>query len=174
MELTKEVPAKRTPLEINIKDIAARIDELVEKKLAAEKLKPNAPVSDEVFLRRVYLDVIGRVPTKAEALAFLDSNEKGKRNKLITDLMKSDGYVQNWFNFWADLLRVKTGILPGGQGREAGAAYIQWIKDEIGRGGGSAVRRWRYSARRHRRDGDVAHSGNRRHLPELRGRRRAS
>lgn len=129
--LNKEAPVKRGPIEISIKDAAEKIDELVGKKLAEQKLQPNAPASDEVFLRRVYLDVIGRVPTKAEALAFLGSTDKGKRGKLINGLLRSDGYVDNFFNYWADLLRVKSGILPGGQGREAGAAYIQWVKDSL-------------------------------------------
>jgi len=129
--LNKEAPLKRGPIQIRIKDAAEKIDELVGKKLAEQKLQPNAPASDEVFLRRVYLDVIGRVPTKAEALAFLGSTDKGKRGKLINDLLRSDGYVDNFFNYWADLLRVKSGILPGGQGREAGAAYIQWVKDAL-------------------------------------------
>jgi len=110
---------------------AAKIDELVSKKLAAEKIKPNALTTDEVFVRRIYLDTVGRVPTKAETLAFLDSKEADKRAKLIDQLLSGDGYVQNFFNFWADVLRIKNGLLPGGQGREAGAAYIQWLKDSL-------------------------------------------
>lgn len=129
--LNKETKFKRGPIEINTREAAAKIDELVDQKLAEQKIQPNAPAADEVFLRRVYLDVIGRVPTKAEALAFLESADKQKRGKLINELLKSDGYVENFYNYWADLLRVKSGILPGGQGREAGAAYIQWVKDSL-------------------------------------------
>ena len=114
-----------------LKATAAKIDELVAAKLAAEKIQPNAPVSDEVFVRRVYLDVAGRVPTKAEALAFLESKDSGKRAKLIDQLLSSDAYVQHYFNFWADVLRIKNGILPGGQGRDAGAAYILWLKNSL-------------------------------------------
>ena len=114
-----------------LKATAAKIDELVSAKLAAEKIQPNAPVSDEIFLRRVYLDVAGRVPTKAEALAFLESKDAAKRGKLIDSLLNSDAYVQHYFNFWADVLRIKNGILPGGQGRDAGAAYILWLKNSL-------------------------------------------
>ena len=70
-----------------LKATAARIDELIESKLAAEKMQPNATVTDEVFVRRIYLDVIGRVPTKAETLAFLESKETNKRGKLIDKLL---------------------------------------------------------------------------------------
>src|SRR5690606_10112828 len=54
-------------------DVAAaaeRIDALVEGKLAEQKLKPNAPIDDAVFLRRAYLDLIGRIPMIEEAEAF--------------------------------------------------------------------------------------------------------
>ena len=114
-----------------LKATAAKIDQLVSAKLSSEKIQPNAPTTDEAFVRRVYLDVIGRIPTKAEALAFLDSKAADKRQKLIDQLLDGDGYVQNYFNFWADVLRIKNGLLPGGQGREAGAAYIQWLKDSL-------------------------------------------
>lgn len=129
--LSKDAPTKRAPIEINLKEASAQIDQLVDAKLAKEKIKPNAPGSDEIFVRRIYLDLVGRVPTKAETVAFLGSTEKNKRTKLINELLKSDGYVDNFFNYWADLLRIKSGILPGGQGREAGAAYIQWMKDSL-------------------------------------------
>ena len=51
----------------------AQIDQLVADKLAAEKLHPNAQASDEVFVRRVYLDVVGRIPSAKETLVFLES-----------------------------------------------------------------------------------------------------
>ena len=122
---------KTEPTNASAQDLAAKIDELVETKLKAEKIQPNAPVSDEIFVRRIYLDVIGRVPTKTETLAFLDSKDADKRAMLIDKLLSSDGYVQNYFNFWADVLRIKNGILPGGQGRDAGAAYILWLKNSL-------------------------------------------
>jgi hypothetical protein len=129
-----ETPPAKEPLytgKVEVQQAAAKIDELVATKLAAEKIQPNAPVSDEIFVRRIYLDVIGRIPTKAEAVAFLESKDATKRQKLIDQLLNSDGYVQHAFNFWADVLRVKNGIAPGGQGREAGAAYIQWLKESL-------------------------------------------
>ncbi|QIF05443.1 DUF1549 domain-containing protein [Roseimicrobium sp. ORNL1] len=110
---------------------AAKIDALVSAKLAAEKIQPNAEITDETFVRRIYLDIAGRVPTKAETETFLQSKETDKRAKLIDRLLASDGYVQNFFNFWADVLRVKTGILPGGQGRDTGNAYIKYVKDSL-------------------------------------------
>ena len=114
-----------------VKAKAQQIDQLVAKDLAKNNLKANPVASDEVFLRRVYLDVIGRVPTKAETLAFLGSKEAGKRAKLIDTLLASDGYSQNFFNFWADVLRMQSTTLGGGQTLAAGYAYEKWLKDAL-------------------------------------------
>lgn len=107
-------------------DISQRIDTFIEEGYKAQKITPNAPVSDEVFVRRIYLDVIGRIPSQEEARAFLDSSEPGKRAKLIDQLLDSEGFVSHTFNWWADILRVQSGM----QG-EAGQAYAEWIKDSI-------------------------------------------
>ena len=113
----------------DVKSEAAQIDQLVAKDLAKSKLKPNAPASDEVFLRRVYLDVAGRVPTKKETLEFLNSKDADKRAKLIDALLAGDGYAQNFYNFWADVLRLQSQSIGGGSSLPAGYAYERWLKD---------------------------------------------
>ncbi len=85
-----------------------QIDEILAREWKAAGVRPNKPAGDEVFLRRVYLDVIGRIPTAAEAAAFLDSKDAGKRARLIDQLLASDGYVHHFFNFWADMLRAQS------------------------------------------------------------------
>ena len=75
-----------------------RIDQMIEKNYAAQEIQPNPPASDPVFVRRVYLDIIGRIPTRGETLAFLESKEPNKRTKLIDQLLASDGYVSHHFN----------------------------------------------------------------------------
>ena len=66
-----------------------RIDQLIEAEYAKNKVEPNRLASDEVFLRRVYLDIIGRIPTYHEAKSFLDSTDSDKRAKLIDRLLDS-------------------------------------------------------------------------------------
>jgi hypothetical protein len=110
---------------------AARIDELVLDCLKKEKLEPNADAGDEVFVRRVHLDLIGRTPTKSETLAFLESQDPDKRAKLVDSLIGSDGYVSHQYNWFADILRSRTSISGNNQSVGAGMAYEKWIKDAI-------------------------------------------
>ena len=110
---------------------AAQIDKLVTENLAKQKLAPNAPASDDIFVRRVYLDIAGRIPTMKETTDFLASGDTDKRAKLIDELLASDAYVQNFFNYWADILRLKSQMVGGGQSLPAGLAYARWLKESL-------------------------------------------
>jgi hypothetical protein len=96
-----------------IASAAADIDRLVASVLTANKQTLNAPATDEQFLRRIYLDAAGRVPTATEASTFLASNAPDKRAKLIDELLLSSGYTMQMFNWMADLLRVKDTFAKG-------------------------------------------------------------
>ena len=67
--------------------------------------KVNKQVNDENFVRRIYLDITGKIPTYDEMLAFRKSKDVNKRQKLISALLNSPGYVSYYSNFWQDLLR---------------------------------------------------------------------
>ena len=82
------------------------IDSLIGKGYKTHKIKPNDPAPDAVLVRRLYLDIVGRIPTKAETEAFLSSKDPGKAGKLISELIESEGFVNHWFNYWADVLRL--------------------------------------------------------------------
>jgi len=81
------------------------IDRLVWDKLKQLNLTPSEAASDATFLRRAYLDVIGRVPTPEEARSFLVDAASDKRIKLIDRLLERPEYADFWANKWADLLR---------------------------------------------------------------------
>jgi len=107
---------------------SSQIDSILSREWKAAGIQPNKPASDEVFLRRVYLDVIGRIPTYGEALAFLDSKDPAKRSKLIDQLLSSDGYAENFFNYWADILRAQS----SGAGADLGAqAYLNYVRESL-------------------------------------------
>lgn len=112
----------------NDRQVSRRVDEFVEQNLRKHGIKPNPPASDEVFLRRAYLDIVGRIPTHKEAQQFLGSESSSKRGQLIHHLLQSEGYVSHWFNYWADILRVKS-RMDGARG--AGEAYADWVKEAL-------------------------------------------
>ena len=110
-----------------VKQAAFQIDHLIGSTLVAKGQKFNAPASDEQFLRRIYLDAVGRVPTAAEASAFLANGAADKRAKLIDSLLHSPGYAMHMYNWLADTFRVKDEI-----GRGAKAFLFQdWLKDQL-------------------------------------------
>ena len=108
------------------KKFSEEIRQLVDKKLTENNLSPNKPISDEVFLRRVYLDVVGRIPTLHESNEFLSSKDSQKRNKLIDRLLDSPGHVSHNFNYWADTLRATNRMR-----NVSGLPYINYIKKSI-------------------------------------------
>lgn len=69
------------------------------------QILPAELATDEVFLRRAFLDTIGTVPTAEEAVAFLDSIEPDKRNLLIDQLLQRDEFAVFWAMKWADVMR---------------------------------------------------------------------
>lgn len=103
-----------------------QIDRLLEADYAKHKVKPNLPAGDAVFVRRIYLDVVGRIPSHDEAAEFLTSKDPQKRSKLIDELLDSEGYVSHNFNYWADLLRIRSRM------RYAPAQpYIDFVKNAL-------------------------------------------
>lgn len=65
------------------------------------------PVSDEVFLRRVTLDIAGRQPTLEELEAFVADESPAKREATIDRLLESEDYGRNWGNYWSDVIAAR-------------------------------------------------------------------
>jgi len=123
--LTKNRDASFSPA--IIASAAADIDRMVGAILAENGQQPNAPSTDAQFLRRIYVDAVGRVPTAKEADTFLKNPAPDKRAKLIDDLVFSPGYSMQMFNWMADLLRVKDTF---GKGVPA-FTFEDWLKMRI-------------------------------------------
>ena len=85
-----------------------RIDELVFAKLKKLGFPPSELCSEEVFVRRVYLDAIGALPKPEEVRAYLADSDPKKRSKLIDRLLGRDEYADFWSMKWGDLLRIKS------------------------------------------------------------------
>lgn len=106
---------------------AARIDTSVLAGLKQSKTPPNPQATDAQMVRRLYLDIIGRIPTEQETEAFLVDASSGKRATLINTLLNSPGYTMHMYNWLADMLRVKDDY---GKGAKA-FLYEDWLKDQI-------------------------------------------
>ena len=107
-----------------------KIDDLVFGALRKAGLEPARPCSDEVFVRRVYLDAIGMLPEAGEVQAFLRDNRSDKRAVLIDVLLAREEYVDYWSMKWCDLLRVKSEF-PINLWPNAVQAYQRWIREAL-------------------------------------------
>ncbi len=103
------------------------IDDLIYAKLDKTATEPSAPADDATFMRRVYTDLIGRLPSVAEAKEFLDTQSENKREYLVDRLLERTEYVDHWANQWADLLRPN----PYRVGIKAVLNYDNWIRQQF-------------------------------------------
>ncbi|MBM3875315.1 MAG: DUF1549 domain-containing protein [Verrucomicrobia bacterium] len=103
------------------------IDALVDAQLKKLNVLPSGLADDPEFLRRVYLDVIGTLPTPAEARRFLADARTDKRARLVEALLDRPEFADYWALKWADVLQVDRLKL---QPREA-YAYFKWIRDSL-------------------------------------------
>ena len=85
----------------------SRIDGLVMQALRRQGIQPANLCSDEVFIRRVYLDVNGSLPEPRDVESFLENRSPHKRATLINRLLKREEFADYWALKWCDLLRVK-------------------------------------------------------------------
>ena len=104
-----------------------RIDKLVLKKLKHLGIPPSPLCSDAVFVRRVYLDAIGMLPTAEETRDFLASQNPKKRALLIDRLLERKEFADYWAVKWCDLLRVKSEY-PINLWPAAVQGYHRWIR----------------------------------------------
>ncbi|MCG8653424.1 MAG: DUF1549 and DUF1553 domain-containing protein, partial [Pirellulales bacterium] len=103
------------------------IDDLVYAKLQKLSIEPSPAVTDGTFLRRVHLDLIGRLPSAEEARSFLASDDPRKRELLVDALLERPEYADHWANYWADLLRPN----PYRVGIKAVLNYDNWIRQQF-------------------------------------------
>ena len=105
------------------------VDEKVLAELRRLRIPPSPPTPDAQFLRRVYLDVIGRLPTPAESRAFLANGNADKRSRVIEQLLRRDEFTDLWTLRLADLLLIDSKRL----GAAAARAYHTWLREQVAR-----------------------------------------
>lgn len=103
------------------------IDDLIFDQLQQLNIVPSPQCSDEVFVRRVFLDTIGSLPTANETRKFLADVSPNKRDQLIDLLLQRPEYVDYWSYHWSDLLMLNGALLRPA----AVKAYYQWIAERV-------------------------------------------
>jgi len=116
------------------KELAARIDRRLENHWKAEKIQPAPHSDDAEFLRRIYLDITGRIPRPADAHGFLSDNSADKRGQLIDQLLESPRFAIHFANIW------RAELLPEiATNREAGVfqrGFENWLRERFRAGVG--------------------------------------
>jgi len=106
------------------------IDRLVRAPLQARNIEMAPTCSDAVFVRRVFLDVIGTLPDADEVEAFLSDTRADKRSRLIDQLLERPEFAEYWTMKWCDLLRVKAEF-PINLWPNSVQIYHRWIREAI-------------------------------------------
>ena len=106
---------------------ANEIDTHVQTKLKKLKFLPANPCTDREFIRRVFLDTIGILPTELEAEEFLTDNSPNKRAKLIELLLERKEFARFWAQKWGDLFRVSTKLI----GTASTHKFNRWLEHSV-------------------------------------------
>jgi len=106
------------------------VDTLVNNKLKKLRITPSELCSDEVYLRRAYVDVIGRLPTPEQYAAFMADSSSNKREKLIDELLTRKEFVEVWVMKFAELLQVRS---TDNQtvSYKAALLYYNWLQEKF-------------------------------------------
>jgi hypothetical protein len=106
------------------------VDRFTHKQWQELGIVPSDLCSDEQFIRRVYLDITGTLPTPTQVLAFLNDPNPARRDRVIDALLETREYSYFFANKWADVLRVKRG--NNQPMRAYGTfAFHSWIRESI-------------------------------------------
>ena len=135
----KRMPGKSGPVTIpTASAVAADVDKLILADLEQAAVKPAARCSDEDFLRRASLDIVGQLPSPREVTLFVLDPDAGKRTKLIERLMASPEFGKNWARYWRDVIYMPATEV---RARLAQAEFETWMADQWNKGIG-----WNFTA----------------------------
>ena len=107
------------------------IDEHVFNKLAALRIPPSPAADDAVFVRRVFLDTIGTLPTPSEVQTFLNDQNPGKRTALIDTLLKRPEFADYWTLILCDLLQNRKERDHDVRGSKGVRAMQAWVREQV-------------------------------------------
>jgi hypothetical protein len=107
--------------------------QLIDKEIRAawerEKVTPAAPASDAAFLRRVYLDLVGTIPTYEETVAFLKDTDSDKRARLVDKLLADPRFGRQQATLWDLLLFGRGGLVP--EIPRQRDVFVKWLAERF-------------------------------------------
>jgi hypothetical protein len=108
--------------------VAARVDGLLEKSLAGHSVAPGPLTRDEDFLRRIYLDLAGTIPTAKEVTYFGLDPAAGKRAAMIDQLLATEDFAQNWGAYLREVVFSRATEM---RARAAQGAFETWLVEQL-------------------------------------------
>lgn len=87
-----------------IEQTAGQVDRLIAEELFTKETELAPRVNDAIFLRRVWLDIVGDIPTPEHVTAFVLDPAEDKRERVVNALLKNPQYGQNWARYWRDVI----------------------------------------------------------------------
>jgi hypothetical protein len=106
------------------------IDKLVNAKLKKLRITPSEICTDETYLRRVYVDIVGVLPTPEEHARFMASSAPTKRELLVDELLGRKEFAELWVMKWAELLQIRSSNQVS---YKATLLYYNWLQDKVAR-----------------------------------------
>ncbi|PHX71734.1 MAG: cell surface protein, partial [Opitutia bacterium] len=107
------------------------IDTQVNAKLRKLRIAPSDLCDDPTFLRRVYLDITGTLPSPDQVRTFLADTSGGKRDAVIDDLLGRKEFVDLWVMKWAELLQIRSADQQVQMSTKSALQYFDWLEGEI-------------------------------------------
>ena len=108
------------------------IDKHVHNKLHKLRIVPSEVCSDDIFIRRVYLDIVGLLPSEDELNTFLTDTNPKKRETLVDQLLERKDFTEIWVMKWAELLQIRT---TGNNGNDvtykSALLWYEWLRGQI-------------------------------------------
>jgi hypothetical protein len=102
--LSASLVAAPTLAKLGVQQTAKQLDQLIAEEVFKDDTKLAPKVSDATYLRRVWLDLVGDIPTPEHVTAFLLDPAENKRERVVSELLKNPQYGQNWARYWRDVI----------------------------------------------------------------------
>ncbi len=108
--------------------VAAQVDALLDASFVEQDVTPTRTARDEDFLRRVALDLAGRIPSPQELAEFQKAAETDKRTVLIDKLLESEDYSKTWASYWREVVFSRA---TEAKSRRSRGVFQQWMTEQL-------------------------------------------